>query len=460
MKIIVIGTNHAGTTAVRTIKRLDPKAEVVTYDRNDNISFLGCGIALWVKGEFKDPKGLFYANPKMLEEEGIKVKMEHEWVSIDAKKKTVRIKDLKTGKEFDDNYDKLIIATGSWPIVPPIPGIDLPGVQICKNYDHAKIIQKANLNPDIKNVAVVGAGYIGVELVDAFVAAGKKVTLIDVADRIMPNYYDSEFTSIVEAGMKKAGVKMALGEKVVEFKAGKDGKISSVVTDKGKIKADYVIFSVGVRPQTKQLDGVVDLSPIGAIKTNDHMQTSNKDIFAIGDCAEVHNIALNQQMPVQLATTAVRTGIIAAVNCLQNNTMKTPGFAGANGIDVFGFKMASVGFTATSAKRMGVEAEEVFFTDNDRPEFMSSKSPVWLKVVWEKKSRKIIGAQVGSEVNHTETMYMFALGIQKGLTIDELPLIDIFFLPHFNKPYNFITLAGLEVLGLNYFKKNDSKKKK
>ncbi|ATZ16739.1 NADH oxidase [Williamsoniiplasma luminosum] len=458
MKIIVIGTNHAGTTAVRTIKRLNPNAEVTTYDKNDVISFLGCGIALWVSGEVKDPNGLFYANPQTLEEEGIHVKMKHEWVGIDAKKKTVRIKDLNTGKEFDDNYDKLIIGVGSWPIIPPIPGIDLDGVQICKNYDHAKIIHQANSNPDIKSVAVVGAGYIGVELVDAFVTKGKNVTLIDVAERIMPNYYDPEFTSVVEDKMKKSGVKMALGEKVVEFKAGPNGKVASVITDKGEIKTDYVIFSVGVRPQTKILDGVVDLSPIGAIKTNEFMQTTNPDIYAIGDCAEVHNIALDQQMPVQLATTAVRTGILAAVNAVTNNTMKTPGFTGANGIDVFGFKMASLGFTSASAKRMGVDTEEILFTDNDLPEFMSSTQPVTLKVVWDKKTRKIVGAQVGSEANHTETMYMFALGIQKGLTIDELPLIDIFFLPHFNKPYNFITLAGLEVLGLNYFKKNGSKK--
>lgn len=452
MKVIVLGTNHAGTTAVRTLKRLNPQIEVTTYDRNGVISFLGCGIALWVKGEVKDPNGLFYATPEILKSEGINVKMKHEWVSIDADKKTVLIKNLETGEVFDDNYDKLIVATGTWPLLPPIPGLDLNGVQICKNYDHAKKIQQANLDDSIKKVTVVGAGYIGVELVDAFVAHGKEVTLVDFADRIMPVYYDAEFTKHVEDRMQKAGVQLALGQGVKEFK-GVDGKVTHVVTDKQEITADYVIFSVGVVAQTKQLEGVVDLNDRKAILTNKYCQSSNPDIYAIGDCSTVFNKALNMEMPIQLATTAVRTGILAAANIVNGNKLASPGFTGANGIEVFGFKMASAGVSETSAKKMGLDYEAILLSDSDRPEFMSTYKEAWIKLVWDKKTRKIIGAQVASENNHTEIMYMLSLGIQKELTIDELPLVDIFFLPHFNKPYNFVTLAGLEVLGLNYFKK-------
>ncbi|AHI52533.1 FAD-dependent oxidoreductase [Spiroplasma culicicola] len=452
MKTIVIGTNHAGTTTVRTLKRLNPDMEVVTYDRNDNISFLGCGIALWVKGEVKDPNGLFYANPEILKEEGINVKMEHEWVSIDANNKTVKVRDLKTGKEFDDNYDKLVIATGTWPIVPPIEGIDLEGVQICKNYHHAQAIKAANNNKDIKKIAVIGAGYIGVELVDAFKEAGKEVTLVDIADRIMPVYYDHEFTSLVENEMKANGVNVALNQKVVKFE-GENGKVTKVITDKGEIEVDYVVFSVGVKPQTEQLKGIVDLDERGAIKTNEFAQTSNADIYAVGDCSQVYNASMKKDMQIALATTAVRTGIMAAVNIVKGNALEGPGFTGANGIEVFGWKMAAVGLSKNAADAFGIEVEEKMFKDSDRPEFMSTYKDVYIKIVWEKESRRIVGAQVASQNNHTEVMYMFALAVQKGLTIDELPLVDIFFLPHFNKPYNFITLAGLEVLGLNYFKK-------
>lgn len=452
MKVIVLGTNHAGTTAVRTLKRLDPTCEVNTYDKNDAISFLGCGIALWVKGEVKDPNMLFYATPETLKSEGINVFMNHDVLSVDDKAKTVTVKDMLTGEIKTDNYDKLIVATGTWPLIPPIPGIDLEGVQICKNYHHAKKILEHNLDKSYKKIAVVGAGYIGVELVEAFNEYGKDVTLIDVADRIMPVYYDKEFTDLMQDKMTKAGVKLVLGSKVTEFK-GENGKVTQVVTDKGSIDVDYVIFSVGARPQTKILEGVCDLDERGTIVTNDFMQTTNPDIYAVGDCAQVFNKALNKSVPIQLATTAVRTAVTAATNIIRGNVLKSPGYTGANGISVFDFHMASVGVSVEAAKRLGMEVESINFHDLDRPEFMSSAHDVWFKVVWDKNTRKIVGAQVASEKNHTEVMYMLALGIQKDLTIDELPLVDIFFLPHFNKPFNFISLAGLEVLGLNYFKK-------
>lgn len=452
MKVIVLGINHAGTVAVRTLKRLNKDLEITAYEKNDLISFLGCGIALWVKGEVKDPQKLFYASPEILKSEGIIVKDKHEWIGIDEKNKTVHLKDLSTGKEFDDKYDKLIVATGSWPVTPPIPGIDLDGVQICKNYYHAQKIKAANENKDIKNVAVIGAGYIGVELVDAFISAGKNVALIDVAERIMPLYFDKEFSSHVEDRMKKANVNIMLGQKVVEF-IGENGKLKKIKTDKGEVAIDYAVLSIGIKPQTQLLKGKVDLDDRGVVKTNEYMQTSNKDIYAIGDCAQVINKAQQQETQIALATTAVRSGIVAAINIVTNNSLPQAGFTGANAISVFDFHMSSTGVSVELAKKLGMEVDSIIFEDNDRPEFMSTTKPVWFKLVWDKKTRRVVGAQVGSEANHTEIIHMISLGIQKGITIDELPLVDMFFLPHFNKPYNFVTLAALEVLGLNYFKK-------
>ncbi|PQP78264.1 NADH oxidase [Spiroplasma sp. ChiS] len=452
MKIIVVGTNHAGTTAVRTLRRLDPKAEIVTYDKNNNISFLGCGIALWVSGEVKDSNGLFYASPEVLKNEGIKVNMEHEILSIDNKNQKIRLKDLKSGKEFDDNYDKLILAIGSWPIIPPIEGIKQEGVHIVKWYQHGELVKKANDDKNIQNVVVCGAGYIGVELVDAFHKKGKNVTLVDISDRIMPRYYDQPFTDKVEGAMRKAGVNLCGGEKVIKFE-GNNNKVTKVVTDKGSYDADLVIWSVGFKPATEILNGFVDLDKNTAIKVDQYMQTSDPNIFAIGDCIEVYDNAKKQPAYIALATNAVRTGVIAAVNALKPAGLASPGFQGSNAINVFGWALASTGMTETVAKDLGFDYEQITFTDNDRPEFMNSYQEVLIKILWDKKTRKIIGAQVASEANHTEVMYMFSLAIMKGVTIDELPLIDIFFLPHFNKPYNFITLPGLEVLGLNYFKK-------
>ncbi|SYV96352.1 NADH oxidase, partial [Mycoplasma putrefaciens] len=249
-------------------------------------------------------------------------------------------------------------------------------MQICKNYHHAKKILEHNLDKNYKKIAVVGAGYIGVELVEAFNEFGKDVTLIDVADRIMPVYYDKEFTDLMQERMTKAGVKLVLGSKVTEFK-GENGKVTQVITDKGAIDVDYVVFSVGVRPQTQIVEGICEIGQRGAIVTNEFMQTSNPDIYAVGDCAEVYNKALSKNVPIQLATTAVRTAVTAATNIIRGNVLKSPGYTGANGISVFGFHMASVGISVEAAQRLGMDVESINFHDLDRPEFMSTAHEVW-----------------------------------------------------------------------------------
>lgn len=463
-KVIVIGLNHAGTTAVRTLHRLNKEInmKIVGYDLNDNISFLGCGIALWVSGEVKDPNGLFYASPEILASEGVEVHMQHEVIAIDTTKKVIRVKDLVKGIEKEDSYDKLIFAGGSWPIIPgKIPNIDAEGINIVKTYAHGQKVRAAVENPKIKNVVVVGAGYIGIELVDALQINGKNVTLIDAESRIMPRYYDEEFTSEVERSMKEKGVIFKGQELVSSFsKHENSNSVKSVITDKGEYPADMVIWAVGFRPKTEILDGVVDLREnVKTIITNEYCQTSNKDIYAIGDCIEVYDNAKETKANIALATTAVRTGVLAALNItneFQNKPLvKSPGFQGANAISVFDWKMSSVGVTEHVAKYMKLNYETIVFEDNALPEFMVHNEKVRLKIIWDKKKRNILGAQIASKENHTEVMYMFSLAILKKLTIDELPLLDIFFLPHFNKPYNFVTLAGLEVLGLNYFKSDD-----
>lgn len=461
MKIIVIGINHAGTTLVRTLNHLNNQyqknAQIIAYDRNDNISFLGCGIALWVSNEINNPQGLFYANETLLKKENIAVNLKHELLKVDNKKKRVLIKNLETNAEFWDDYDKLVLGLGTWPIIPNIKGIKntdgsiSSGIQIVKLYQHAQEIKAVANAAKIQNVIIVGAGYIGVELVDAFVKTGKKVTLIDVESRIMPKYYDAEFTTGVEASMLAAGVKICLGEKVQEFVKEND-IVTKVITDKKTYSSDVVIWAVGFLPQTKLLQGIVELTTSGAIKANSYFQTSDPDIYAIGDCVEVYNNASRTSGNLALATTAIRTGLVTAFNIINENKLPSLGFQGANAIAIFNWNMASVGLNELSAKLNNFDVESVFFEDNDRLEFLKPIVKVKIKILWEKSSRKIVGAQVASLANnHTEVIYLFSLAIMKEVTIDELPFIDLFFLPHFNKPYNFVTLAGLKALGMDYF---------
>ncbi|HOK63468.1 MAG TPA: FAD-dependent oxidoreductase, partial [Soehngenia sp.] len=215
-KIVVVGANHAGTAAVNTLLNLKKDNEVVVFDRNSNISFLGCGMALWIGKQIAGPDGLFYSSKEELEKKGAKINMETEVEKIDFKNKRIFVKE-KDGKTYDTHYDKLILATGSLPIVPNVKGTDLDNVQLVKLYQNAQeVIEKLN-NDDIRHVTVVGAGYIGVELAEAFKRNGKEVALIDVAPTSLSSYYDLEFTHLMDDNLRNHGIDLHFEEKLVEI---------------------------------------------------------------------------------------------------------------------------------------------------------------------------------------------------------------------------------------------------
>lgn len=439
MKIAVIGCTHAGTSAIVNIKKLHPDAEVTVYERNDNISFLSCGIALYVGGVIKDDQSLFYSSPEALCDLGVETNMCSDVLDIDIDNKKLKIKNLATDEEFEDTFDKLIVTTGSWPIEPSIEGADLENVLLCKNYEHSKtIISKMD---DCENVVVVGAGYIGVELVEAFEMNGKNVTLIDSNERILSRYLDKEFTDVAEGAFKEKGIKLALGESVNKFE-GENGSVSKVVTDKGEYKADLVIMCVGFKPNTDLLKGKVDMLGNGAIIVDEYMRTSAKDIFAAGDSATIVFNPTGDKEYIPLATNAVRMGYLVAKN-LKEPTLKYIGTQGTSGIKIYDYCISSTGVTEESAKSQGMNVESVTIEDTDRPVFMPEYYDLTLKVVYEKESRKILGAQIISKTDLTQAMNTMSVCIQKGVTIDELSIIDFFFQPHFNKPWNFLNLAGL-----------------
>ena len=255
MKVVVIGCTHAGTAAIVKLKELHPDYEIVVYERNDNISFLSCGIALNVGKVIESTESLFYNSPENLAKSGVVTKMKHEVLDIDFDAKKVKVQNLLTEEVFEDSYDKLVLTLGSWPIVPKFEGGDLENIVLCKNYDHAlNIIEKSK---DAKNVIVIGAGYIGVELVEAFEMQGKNVTLIDAEERIMAKYLDKEFTDVAEKEFSDRGVKLVLGEKVQKFN-GENGKVKSVVTENGEYEGDLVIFA-----------GLGEASIPDSVKTNE-----------------------------------------------------------------------------------------------------------------------------------------------------------------------------------------------
>lgn len=443
MKVVVIGCTHAGTAAVKNILATSPEAEVIVYERNDNISFLSCGIALYVGGVVKDPAGLFYSNPEELASLGATVKMEHNVESVDVTDKKIVAKDLHTGEEEEVTFDKLVLTTGSWPIIPPIEGIDAENILLCKNYNQAnEIIAKAK---DAEKVVIVGGGYIGIELVEAFAESGKDVTLIDGLDRILNKYLDQPFTDILEKDLQEKGVKLALGENVASFEKDENGKVKSVHTKSGSYDADMVILCVGFKPNNTLVEGQLDMLPNGALKVNEYMQTSNPDVFAAGDSAVVHYNPTGELSYIPLATNAVRQGMIVGHN-IEKNTLRYRGTQGTSGLFLFDWKIGSTGVTVESAKLLGLDVDSVMFEDNYRPEFMPTNERVYMELVWEKGTNRIVGAQLMSKYDITQSANTMSLAVQNKMTVEDLSLADFFFQPHFDRPWNYLNLLAQAAL--------------
>ena len=443
MKIVIVGCTHAGTAAVVNLKELHPESEITIYEKNDNLSFLSCGIALNVGGVIKETKNLFYNSPENLAKMGVVTNMKHEVLNIDFENKTLKVKNLLNNEEFEDNYDKLVLTLGSWPIVPKFEGGDLDNILLCKNHDHAiEIIEKSK---NAKNVVIIGAGYIGVELVEAFEMQGKNVTLIDAEERIMAKYLDKEFTDIAEKEFVDRGVNLVLGEKVSKFE-GENGKVTKVVTNNGSYEGDLVVLCIGFAPNTKLVQGKLDTLPNGAIIIDEYMRTSKEDVFAAGDCCVVKYNPAHDTRYIPLATNAVRMGTLVARNIVEP-TLKYMGTQGTSGIKIYEKCIASTGLTEEVAKattKMNVASVEL--TDNYRPEFMPTYLPATIKLVFDKDTRRVIGGQIISDIDLTQFMNTLSVVIQNEMTIEELAMIDFFFQPHFNKPWSLLNAVALKAL--------------
>ncbi|MFS9336468.1 FAD-dependent oxidoreductase [Streptococcus intermedius] len=451
-KIVVIGANHAGTACINTmLDNFGNENEIVVFDQNSNISFLGCGMALWIGKQIDGPEGLFYSDKEKLEAKGAKVYMESPVLSVDYDKKEVTA--LVNGQKHVEAYEKLIFATGSQPIIPPIKGIEIvegnrefkatmENVQFVKLYQNsAEVIEKLRNNEGIKRVAVVGAGYIGVELAEAFERLGKEVTLIDVADTCLAGYYDRELSDLMSKNLADHGIKLAYGQTVQAVEG--SGKVERIVTDKETFDIDMVIMAVGFRPNTDLGAGKIELFHNGAFLVDKKQETSLSGVYAVGDCATIYDNALDDMSYIALASNAVRSGIVGAYNAT-GHELEGIGVQGSNGINIYDLKMVSTGLTLEKAKTAGYNAVETGFNDLQKPEFIKHDNhEVAIRIVFDKDTRVILGAQIASHEDISMGIHLFSLAIQEKVTIDKLALTDIFFLPHFNKPYNYITMAAL-----------------
>lgn len=443
MKIVILGTNHAGIAAANTLLDHYTDNKIVMIDRNSNMSYLGCGTAIWIGRQIESPSELFYSNPKDFEAKGVKIMTETEVSKIDFENKEVHAKTI-SGETVIESYDKLILAMGSRPIIPNLPGKDLKGIHFLKLYQEGQTVDQELAKPEVKRVAVIGAGYIGTEIAEAARRRGKEVLLFDAESTSLASYYDEDFAKKMDDNLSENGIKLHFSELATEFIGDEHGRIKQLVTNKATYDIDLLINCIGFTANSALASEHLKLFRNGAILVDDHQKTSDPDVYAIGDIATIYSNALQDTTYIALASNAIRTGIIAG-HSIGGGEISSPGVQGSNGISIFGYNMVSTGYSVKSAQRFGLDVFYSDFEDQQKSWFIHNDNEmVKIRIVYEKSSRRIVGAQLASRSEIIAgNINMFSLAIQESKTVDEIALLDLFFLPHFNSPYNYMTKAAL-----------------
>lgn len=440
MRVVIIGGVAAGMSAAAKLKRMKPEYEVVVYEKTDVVSFGACGLPYFVGGFFDDPQNMIARAPEKFVESGIDLKIFHEVISVDTKSKKLNIKDLKNGEVSEDSYDKLMIATGASSIIPPIKNIKLENVSTLKSLEDGVRVKELMNNDEIKKVAIIGAGFIGLEAVEAAKKLGKDVVVFQLEDRILPQVFDKEITDILEDEIKKHNVDLRLEEIVSELVG--DEKVRKVITNKGEYEADLVIIATGVRPNTAFLnDSGINMLPNGAIIVDEFGKTSEEDIYAAGDCATIQNIVTGQDSYVPLATGANKLGRIVGENLAgANNSFQ--GSLGSSCIKIMDMEAASTGLTEGQANKLGIKIKSKFISDFNQTNYYPGRNKIYVKLVYDADTKVILGGQVAGYKDAVQRCNVIAACIFGKLTTNQLGMLDLCYAPPFARTWDTLNVAG------------------
>ncbi|WP_174733625.1 CoA-disulfide reductase [Mesobacillus harenae] len=439
MKLLVIGGVAASMSAASKLSRMDKDAEITVYEKGPVLSYGACGLPYYVSGENDDYTKMIARTKEQFEERGMEIHPNHEVVQVIPEKKEIVVKDLENNRTFSDSYDKLMIGTGTFPVVPPFKGGELDNIHVLKTLGDGIQLKEAVNQQDIHNIVIVGGGYIGIEVAEAMGTLGKNIRVIEMADRIM-QAFDKEITDLAEEELIKQGVKLNLGEKVEGFKG--DGRVEAVQTDKGTYKADLVLMSIGVKPATKFLEGSgILLAENGAVIIDREMRTNIEDIYSAGDCALVYNKVKEENDYIPLGTNANKTGRLAGAN-LAGNHDKYVGTLGSAAIKVFDLEMGRTGISESEAADLAIDYTTVFIKSADHPGYYPNQTPLWIKLICEKRTRRILGAQAIGNKGAVLRIDIFAVAIHNNMTADDLGMVDLCYAPPFAGVWDAVHIAS------------------
>lgn len=440
MKIIIIGGIAAGMSAAAKAKRIQRDAEIVVYEKSAHVSFGACGLPYFVGDFFADPNQMIARSAEEFRATGIDVRTSHEVSHVDTKKKTIRVTNLKSREIFEDTYDKLMVATGASVMIPPIENLQLKNVFTLKSMEDGIALKEAVMKDEIKNVVIIGAGYIGVEVVEAMKRLGKEVRIIQLADRILLDSFDKELTDYMEKELQEHGVKLHLSEAVERLEG--ESEVQEVVTSKGRYEADLVVLTTGVKPNTKFLrDTGIETLSNGAIIIDDKGQTNVPDIYAAGDCATVNHFVTEKPAYIPLATTANKIGRIVGEN-LAGMDSRFQGALGTAGLKVMDLEAGRTGITEREAMEIDLDYKTVFISDKNQTSYYPGQEDIFVKLVYDAKTKVILGGQIVGKRGAVLRVDVIATAIFKKMTTEELGMLDLCYAPPFARTWDVLNVAG------------------
>lgn len=430
-KIVIIGGVAAGTKAAAKSRRLNSDAEINIYTDDTHVAYSACGLPFFIEGNFNDFKMLLSREPEEFEQENIHIHLLHRVTKILPNKKQVLVLDRNNNNEFVVDYDKLVISTGARPFIPPIKNVDLKNVFTLRTLEDGINIKEKVL--ESKHAVIVGGGYIGIELLEAFVKQGLRVSLIEFTPTIMP-IFDDDISEIIKKHILDSDgdkIEIINSDSVVEFVG--DGEIRAVKTKNGlEIKTDMVIIATGVKPNVElAIDAGIELGETGAIKVNQKMQTNIKDIYAAGDCIEKINIVSQTPVWVPLGSTANKEGRCAALN-LCGEVDFFEGILSSAVTRYFKFTMSITGLTEKQAKKLGFEPVSMTITKSDKVGYMPEAKNITIKLIADKNSRRLIGAQGIGCGDADKRINTVAMALLKPMTVDDFYSSDFTYAPPYS----------------------------
>ena len=441
MKVVIVGGVAGGATAAARLRRLDENAEIVVFERSGFVSYANCGLPYYIGGVIEDEAELTLQTPESFYERfRVVMKVRHEVLSIDRAAKTVTVRDLETGREFAEAYDKLLLAPGAKPTQPKLPGAGLDRVFTLRTVEDTLRIRRFVEQQRPRSAVLAGGGFISLELAENLREQGLEVTIVQRPKQLM-NPFDADMAALIHTELRTHGVRLALGHTVEGF-AEAEGGVQVLLQGEAPLLADMVILAIGVTPDSHlAAEAGLDLGIKGTIAVNDHMQTSDPDIYAVGDAVQVQQFVTGQPAHIALAGPANKQGRIAADNIAGGDSRYT-GAQGSSVIKVFTLTAAATGLNETAARKAGLDVEAVILSPMNHAGYYPGGRVMTIKAVFARDTGKLLGAQIVGADGVDKRIDVLATAIRAGMTAADLTELDLAYAPPYSSAKDPVNMAG------------------